>query len=440
MLRTAVAIAVILAVHLIRLQTFPLITADEGGWPLSVRNWVETGTRSTDYFMAPGYHWLLGVPFQLFGALHSVARPVSVAVSLLGLLLFYRLTRKLAGDDMAFWATLLLGTSYPAVLIDRRALMEPFQITLITALCLAAASTRLLPVAGFTAALLLTKASGIFILPAIAVSRRRIPVWVALAAGVAIAAAIFWWLYTLDPATFLQGWATDLNHGNLGGRKDDSGRFRLNPLSIELTLRWLSEHEPLLFGISALGLLKAIWDRKHALMAAWYIFGAAFLFMQVYVQENHRAVLLPPLCFFAAYLLTELKFGWSRAALGILVLYSVARIGGGIARTPDPNASALAWLASHTTRESHVMAAPYLLMSLPARPVSFWSLPHPYLPTPAALACRKVEWLIVDEKEWVSESNTGAKLEESLAQCCELQYATPAARVYRVKSTEPARP
>jgi 4-amino-4-deoxy-L-arabinose transferase-like glycosyltransferase len=167
-----VLFALVIAVRWISLDAYPRITADEGGWPLSVRNWVETGVQSKDYYMAPGYHWLLGIPFRLFGALHSVARPVSVLVSLLTLFLFHRLTRRLAGPGMAFWSTLLLGTCYPAVLIDRRALMEPFQIALMTGLSLAVvalldrpAIARGLLVAGLTAALLLTKASGLFLLP-----------------------------------------------------------------------------------------------------------------------------------------------------------------------------------------------------------------------------------------------------------------------------------
>ena len=130
------AIAVVIAVRLAGLDAFPLSHPDEGGWPLSVREWVESGKRAGDYYMAPGYHWLLGIPFYLFGPLHSVSRPVSAVLSLLTLYMFYRLAAQLAGRPTAIAAALLLGTSYPAVLIDRRALIEPFQIALITGLCL----------------------------------------------------------------------------------------------------------------------------------------------------------------------------------------------------------------------------------------------------------------------------------------------------------------
>src|SRR5262245_17417587 len=96
------AIILIAAVHLPGLLSFPLITADEGGWPLSVRLWAETGARTSDYYMAPGYHWLLGSIFRVFGALYSVSRPVSAVVTLLSLVMFYRLAKSVAGSRCAF--------------------------------------------------------------------------------------------------------------------------------------------------------------------------------------------------------------------------------------------------------------------------------------------------------------------------------------------------
>jgi 4-amino-4-deoxy-L-arabinose transferase-like glycosyltransferase len=461
-----VLFALVIAVRWISLDAYPRITADEGGWPLSVRNWVESGVQSKDYYMAPGYHWLLGIPFRLFGALHSVARPVSVLVSLLTLFLFHRLTRRLAGPGMAFWSTLLLGTCYPAVLIDRRALMEPFQIALMTGLSLAVvalldrpAIARGLLVAGLTAALLLTKASGLFLLPALAASalwpwKRPLPVLASLAAGTAIAAAVFWSLYLSDQAGFLAGWTTDIAVANVPGAavQGSAGRFAFNPVSIETTIRWFSEYEPLLFGISVLGLLKAVWDRQHGLMAGWYVLGAAFLFMQIYVQGNHRAVVLPPLCFFAAYLLCELhlmlerirpqRFSWAQAAGVLIVCYSVARLGAGILRSSNPDAPVLSWMAAHAKADSRVMAAPYLLMQLGSRPVPFWSLGPPFVPTPEALRLTQPDWLIVDADEWRNHqqlaSNRG-EIDRALAECCELAYSAGPASIYRVKQLREAR-
>lgn len=46
------------------------------------------------------------MPFALFGPTHTVSRLVSAAASLVGLLLFYRLGRRLAGPVAAWWSIL----------------------------------------------------------------------------------------------------------------------------------------------------------------------------------------------------------------------------------------------------------------------------------------------------------------------------------------------
>ena len=474
-------IAVLVLVRLAGLDTFPLSHPDEGGWPLSVREWVESGQRAGDFYMAPGYHWLLGIPFYLLAPLHSVSRPVSAVISLCTLWLFYRLAARLAGKPAAMGAVLLLGTSYPAVLIDRRALIEPFQIFLITGLCLVAVpftlpapgrlrAWRYLAAAALTALLLLTKASGAFILPAIVAAlawpwpglggaawKRRLGITAALVCGVLAAAAVFWWIYTGDPVNFVKAWTRDLNKVNVPGtRPSGGGRFAIHPASIERTIRWYSEYEPVLLGLALLGLLKALWERKHTLMSAWLILGAIFLFIQLYVQENHRAILLPPLCFFAAYLLTELhamlkmnaplaaapRWSWAQAALGMLVLYSLARLGVGLAKTRPAELAATRWLAERTTEKSRVMAAPYVLMRLRAEPVAFWRLKQPFLPTAEQLRRWQPDWLVMEVEEWQTEQEKYGPPEamrNALAQCCEVAFVTPGATVYRVRKETLAR-
>ena len=276
------AILLVVCLRCIGLGVYPQIEADEGGWPLSVREWVETGTRTFDFYMAPGYHWLLGIPYRLFGSSHSVGRPVAALASLFGLWLFYRLVRRQTDETVAFWATLLLGTSYPAVLIDRRAFMEPLQLVIMFALCLAAtgpkrSAPQYLLVGGLTCLLLLTKATGVFLLPALVLATfwspdvgrvaqpHRLRLMVAMAAGALSAAGVFYWLYLGDPSTFLAGWTNDLTKvANVPGLdQGNSGRFRFSPLSIEATLRWHASYEPVLFGLSLLGFLKALTDGRH---------------------------------------------------------------------------------------------------------------------------------------------------------------------------------
>jgi 4-amino-4-deoxy-L-arabinose transferase-like glycosyltransferase len=466
------AILVAALIRIVGLDTFPLTHPDEGGWPLSVREWVETGKLSEDYYMAPGYHWLLGIPFRLFGPYHLVGRMVSVVVSLVTLVLFYRLTTRLACERVAFWATLLLGTSYPAVLIDRRALMEPFLLVLVTALCLTVwpfVATSPVPkierwrfpvAALLTALLLLTKASGVFILPAIvfaviwAVKQSPRASWKpgfmltgCLACGTITASLVFYWLYSSDPAGFLQGWTEDAQAVNVpGATAGSTGRFSLSPLSIERTVRWFAEYEPVLFGLAILGLVKAIWLRQQPLFSAWFGFGAMLLFSQIYVQGNHRAILLPALAFFAAWLLTALfeapipRFSWPQAALVLLTMYSLTRVTAGIIQTTPPERSAALWLSARTGPTSRVMAAPYVLMRLQAEPISFWALNAPFVPTRDQMRIWKPDWLVVEDSEWRFHQQEASKgdsvaLRDALSMCCDVAFEDSGTTVYKVKQT-----
>ena len=453
----ALAAVPILAVRLIGLGSYPRIEADEGGWPLSVRLWVERGLRTADYNIAPGYHWLLGIPFRLFGANLDVSRPVSALLGLVCLYLFFRLASRLAGERAALWSMLLLGTSYPAVLIDRRALMEPFQIALMLALSLAATSASAslwLPVAlaGLTALLLLTKATAAFVLPVLALTMllaKPARLWLrigALALGTGLAASYFASLYVSDPPTFLHQWAKALAVTNIEGSR---ARFGFNPLSIERTVRWYGTYEPILTGLALLGLMRATVERRHPLMIGWLIVGGLYTGLQSYVQDNHRVMLMPPLCFMAGWLLSELALpipaqapaarlrpGYAQAVLLIAVSFSVARLAGGLMTSHNVEEPAVRWLAARSGAGSTVLAAPYVLMRLAAKPVSFWKLDEPYLPTAAAVERWGADWLLIDEREWryhvAKAGGDEPKLKHALEECCELAYSN-GAQVYRVR-------
>ena len=456
-------IALIVALRTFGLRRFPDIAPDEGGWPLSVRQWVETGKPALDYYMAPGYHWLLGTAFRLFGSSHEVGRATSVLVSFLSLWLFYRLARRLDGSRTAWWAVLLLGVCYTAILIDRRALIEPFQLALMLGLALAAAAAngpiwRYGLVAGLAAGLLLTKASAAFLLPALMLGvlwplpnssdqwRRAGSLALALGGGVLAAGCVFWMLYRSDPASFAAAWGADMRQSSGSGDTGRQlGRFALDPKAMEKTLRWYGEQEALLFGLAMLGLVKAVWERRQTLMAAWLAGGIGFLFIQLYIQENHRVLVLPAMAFLAAWLLRSLarqaplgRAGWTGAAVALVAAYSAARVTGGIATAPPvETGGAVAWLATRGGAGSTVIAAPYVLMRLRATPVSFFALGKPYLPDPEALTRRRADWIVVDGKEWEAAMakagvDRAAQL-EALKACCELAYAEPGASVYRVR-------
>lgn len=455
----------IAAIRLAGLNAYFRIEADEGGWPLAVRQWLEEGTRTFDFYMAPGYHWLLGSSFWIFGADHTVARLTAAVWGLAGLWLFHRLTTRLAGPQVAWWSLLLLGTSYAALMVDRRAFIEPFQITLMLALCLTVVEARHWLAAFLTALLLLTKASAIFLLPVLVLARLWPGPWrenwrgalhlgLALAAGAAVAAAVFGWFYLSDPSTFLYGWSKDMRAVNLRQAGESSGRFAFNLVSTARTLRFLAIVDPPLVALAALGAGRALVERRHPLMLLWLLAGGAFLGMQLYVAPQHRAVLFAPLCFLAGWLLSDwdrgaalhrlrlfgghLAVNWPRACLAGIMLFSAGRLLLFDGRHAARDTGGARWLAGQAAPGETVVAAPYVVMQLrQIRPVSFFTLPEPFLPTPAALRQSKAAWVVVDEREWqmhmLDSGATAQQIDAALADCCDLAHQAAGSRVYRVR-------
>ena len=463
----------VLLLHWIGVDRFPNISSDEGGWPLAVRQWLNGGGASRDFVMAPGYHWLLGGPMWLFGPYHWVTRPVSIVVALIGLVLFYRLSRRLAEANVAFWATLLLGTSYSAVMVDRRAYIEPFQITLMFALCLCALNAlnshrRLaweVAVTMVTALLMLTKASAVFLLPAVAlaglwsppVSRWRptARLSAALAIGSSIAALVFWQLQRLYPAAFATGWGTDMRISEL---KDASpwfgiGRFGLDPRAIEATLAWFGLQEPLMLGLAFAALCMALVKREQLLMTLWLVFGAVFQSIQFYVQDNHRVVIIAPICFLTAWLLCDVErrperplhsrgsLTWTSLLLALMVVFGSTRVLLAMVSVRNTEKPAVAWLSAHTDARDTVVAAAYVLMQIKAHPVPYvTSFPPPFhIPTIDRLADIGANWIVVDEREWKRKTLESLaarhQFDEALMACCDLTWSSPQSplEVYHVR-------
>lgn len=472
----AVVWIVLLAFHTVGLFSYPRVEADEGGWPLSVRAWVETGTLTRDYYMAPGYHWLLGAPFRLFGARYAVARPASVVVGLAALWLFHRLARRVGGREAAHWALWLAGTSYGVLMMHRRALMEPWQVLLMVALAVSVVERpgprwlwRPLAIV-LTALLLVTKASGVFLLPALVLAaawpgepaagdalllpwwRRAWSVAWVLGAGVALAAGVFGSLYLNDPAAFVASWTADLTVARTadGGHAPGAGRFVLDWEPTWLTLRRLVWLEPVLAVLAAF----QIWRTARggalrmpgSLLGWWLAGGFAFLGLQRSVAEQHRLVLMLPLCFLAAQQLAAWSSSdgprawWKqpRFWLAAAMVLSATRMAVGTWRLPDEQ-TAVTWLARETRGQfrQRVLAAPYVLMQLDPRPLSFFTLPPPHLPELAVLQRHGVDWVVIDQREWRHHARLGGAspetVEATLHDCCLLAYDTPMTRVYRVR-------
>jgi len=457
------ALAMILLLRLLLLSSFPPVQADEGGWPLNVRVWLTEGIKTKDYFLVPAYYWVLSVPFAIFGATLAVARAASAVLGLVGLSLFYGLALRALGERRgALWAAVILGVSYPAIMIDRRALIEPLQTVWLVAVVfffLGRSRWDRIGLAGSMAGLLLTKVSGIFILPALMIASlfektngpwaARLSRWFPLIAGAGIAIAVFVVLCFVDSTLSLKGWSqAAFASSSQGPVLVRLGRFGVDPVGVFETFRWLTGLAPFLVAFGLAGTAKGLLEGRQCAIVCWLVVGLAFLLLQLYRLENHTAPLYPALVLAATWLLMELDrqeqastlgrlgLSWPRVVLVCIVVYSVARLVGGLVLVRDPTASAVDWLQARVGDEDRVVAAPYVLMQLRAQPVSFWDFPPDYLPTCERLAHRHINWVFIDRREWLNHlAEVGFERQgavEALAGCGVLELQTPDAAIYRI--------
>ena len=449
-------VALVIVVHTLWLDRYPIIAADEGGWPLAVRNWIENGRGTFDYYQAPLYHWILGSAFRWFRPTVVVGRDTAALFNLLGLACFAGAAYRLTGDRRtALWALLLLGLDYAAVLTDRRAYIEPLQMFWMNGLVfffLGRTRWDRLGVAAATAGLLLTKANGAFILVALVLAsitdqpatdradRRR--AWMALGAGTAAAAFVFALLWLHDPSEFMKGWIAStrgvpVRPGNGPGVLP--AVFRVGFIVIDPSfgfriLRVLSTDAPFGVVLGAAAAIKSLFERRATLIGWWFFIGLAAILVQAVWLENHLAVLYPAMALGSAWFLAEMdrtaltrqRFGvrwtWASLLLVILLVYDVARIAGGVATTKEPSRTTVQWLDRHTQPTDVVLAAPYIVMQRVGPEKSFWDLAPPYLPTGDSLRAWRVRWVVVDRKEWVGafrvQNADLADLNRALAACC----------------------
>lgn len=451
-----VALGMVVAVRTLWLGRYPIVSADEGGWPLAVRTWVEQGLATFDYYQAPAYHWILGLPYRWFGSTVVVGRSTAAVFDLLGLACFTGAAYRLTGDRRtALWALLLLGLDYTAVLTDRRAYIEPFEMFWMNALVFFFLGRKRSDLAGTavaTAGLLLTKASGAFILVALVAAtltdtpgpdraeRRR--GWLALCAGTGAAAIVFAILWLHNPGAFHTGWAASMRGeavraGN--GPEAVPAVFRVGFIIIDPNfgfkiLRVLSTDAPFGLVLGAAATIKSLLERRATLIGWWLVIGLAAILVQAVWLENHLAVLYPAMALGSAWFLADMdrvafarrRFGirwtWASVLLVFVLLYDVTRFAGGVATTREPSRTTVQWLDRHTRPADVVLAAPYIVMQRTTPAKAHWDLAPPYYPTIDSLRVWHVRWVVVDRKEWVGSlraqhADLGA-FNQALAACC----------------------
>jgi hypothetical protein len=454
----------ILWIRLAALDVFPPAVADEGGWPLNVRLWVADGLVTKDYFTAPAYHWLLGIPFRLFEPSLGVARRVSAVAGLVSLVLLYGVALRVSRDRVtAAWAAVLLGFCYPAVVVDRRGLIEPIQtVWLLATVFFFAGDTRRdrwgLAVA--TCGLFLTKVSAAFILPALSlaalVEKRGSPLashrWAklgALWAGAGASGLGFALLFAGDPVLFSSGWETAAQAGTSSSVLVRAGRFGVDPLGVWEGMRTLTEWAPFLTAFGVAAAVRSIWHREGTLVGAWVGFGLLWLLGQLYRLDNHWAVLFPGLALGTALLLRELEraesprrflgagLTGSRIVLVLIVGYSASRIVGGLVTARDPSRAAVEWLKTNVQPDHTVVAAPYVLMQVPGHPVSFFDFErHAYVPNCESLHRVRATWVVVDRMEWMEYGarmgHGGDVIDLALRECAGEVYRDSSVVMYRL--------
>jgi len=462
-----VAYALLSAAVLLRLSwpfRPPLTHVDEGGWPLSVREWAVDGIVTFDFHKAPLYHLVLGALYRVAPPTMFTARLLSVLLGLMSLaLLWWIAVRLLADRRAALWSVLLWASCFPASDLAGRALIEPLQLMLLLALLAALCShgRRAGPlVALATAALLLTKANALVALPGLGLAlfwdragplhESRNAKAAGLAAGVGLAAVAFVGLWMLDPDTFRRGWDATVSRPDVITARGSLrlGRFVLDPRLVEHGLEHLASQTPFLFAIGMLGAVRALSLRSATAPALALVPMLMLVLLQGDQPPQYFATLYPLLALAAAGLLAALNEGpggravWPTIAVALIAVEGMSRTVATSVLLPPPERPAVEWLRSHTDRTAPVMAAPYILMQLRNPALSAFVEPtFPAAPDTATIARTGARWIAVDSREWDSYARKAGldstMMEAGFRECCERVFSDRAVRLYRIREPDP---
>ncbi len=441
---------------------------DEGGWPLSVREWATAGVVSPDLHKAPLYHVVLGLVFRVATPTLLTARLLSVLLGALSLALLWRAVRRLDPDPrVAWWSVLLWGACFPAIDLGSRALIEPLQLAWLCALLAALTATGAragLAVAVASAGLLLTKANALVVLPAMAlapwldvapaVRAGRGAKLAGLCVGTAVAAATYGALYLSDPATFLRGWVETLARPDVASGE---GAIRLGRLAVDLRtiehgLDFLASQAPFLLALGTVGALRAVARRELLPFAFALLLAFPFVLLQADQPPQYFAMLYPLFAVLAAAWLAEALraeptagsrlLRWPVLAVALLVTEGLARTAAAALLLRAPERPAVAWLRANVAPGERVLAAPYIVMQLPTEGRSIFAVDSAGgVPSPRTLAAEQVTWIAFDTLEWGHYARRGgldsAAVEAHFAACCAPVWADGAVRVLRVKPDAP---
>jgi hypothetical protein len=357
------------------LATYPWLDVDEGLYTIQVKDAVlfndarMNGSYPDTVVVDPAHFGMLWALFHFAPATIFSARAMNGLLGCLTLLVVWRLCKEQFGQEHAYWSVLILGLSFTMISLNRRAWLET-GVTLISVVAIWC-STRsgrwaFSGLAASVAALLLYKMNAIYLVPSLLLPSRHEPFWRgvvsragAVVIGALAAAAVFFFIYKLDPDLFrttyqFQFTSTDGEVALVG-----LGRFGLFPHMLTATARALVFGQTDLVALTALAFVGTAltWDRREPVTAKlllWLLAGYTLLS----IQFNHIPYYLPFIAPAAVLTVTALlrlqkesrSYQVYRGLVYLVVAFSVVRLAYSWhhAKTDNPPLEALRWIESHT--------------------------------------------------------------------------------------------
>lgn len=444
----------IVALRLAYLGEFPAWHSDEGFWANGARNHVLFGDAFLDGrlhpLLSPATYAALVAHFSLFAPTLVSARLFSAIAGILTCLVLWLAARRLFRARP--WLPLFFfGVSGFVVLVHRITLLEAHQ----TLWLVLAAALYLVPFRGSMwlagaayGVALLVKSNSLYLAPAFLAA---LPAVTAAAAGdgarapartttnrllsklvplvplapftfaaVLVAASGYGLAFARDPEQFRVAFGFELEARHFLDVASDPvlfhvGRFGFRPVAaVRLTFSLLKS-EPFLTLLAAVAIARvlrrpAAAPREDRFFAAWAL--ACFLFdlVQLNITQRYLGSMMPALAFLSARTLERALTTRPRRALALALClafaaFHVTRVGLGIRHAPNRDYwQTVDWIRTHVPRETGVMAASYIALSLPQESHDFFRVLFPYGGDhPLTLATelpRRHLTVIVRDSEW----------------------------------------
>jgi hypothetical protein len=422
---------VVVAVRLVGLSQYPLVHPDEGFWADGSRDLVLYGDGLLDGrlhpFLSPGMFlqlaaWFLLVPPDLLSAREFSAIAGIATCVVLGFMARRRMPSR------GWLVVFLFGLSGLAVLADRIMLLEALQtfwMALAAFFWLRPGAAKPFVSGTAFAVALLVKSNAIYLLPVFLLTlpeqvgrTRSRSAALFLAAMIVFAGGCYLSAWLAYPTQFTQAFQFELGGQRFvaDGVLFHLGRFGLFPrAALDAVAEFFYTDAALvLFALVGLVLVRAGYqgDRADRFFALWLMFGAAFIFGQIYVQYRYLTTLAPALAWIGARAIERLLSFAPRSKpflIGAVLLVgfglaTMVRVGAGVIRQGNVDYwKVVGWVRDHVPGDDRILAAPVIDLSLPQAGYDFYRQLIPYEGERRTLASVETQlgtkWIIVDP-EW----------------------------------------